>query len=122
MVAIVLALQRLRACRIERPASSWPRRLAPAAAELRLGTHDYDRDAGKPVCAWDDAQARDVLVDGLVGDPKTVLAAVEAAMEHEHQGHPQAARTLRLPLLSRKRVAQQRPRASAGRRPSGRWR
>ena len=80
MVAIVLALQRLRACRIERPASSWPRRLAPAAPELRLGAHDYDRDAGKPVCAWDDAQARDVLVDGLVGDPKTVLAAVEASM------------------------------------------
>jgi hypothetical protein len=46
-----------------------------------LCAHDYDHDAGKPVCAWDDAAARDVLVSGLVGDAKTVLAAVEAAVE-----------------------------------------
>jgi hypothetical protein len=57
------------------------RRLVPAAAELGLCAHDYDHDAGKPVCAWDDAAARDVLVSGLVGDAKTVLAAVEAAVE-----------------------------------------
>jgi IS5 family transposase len=59
------------------------RRLVPAAAELGLRAHDYDHDAGKPVCAWDDAQAREVLVGGLVGDAKTVLAGVEAAVEHQ---------------------------------------
>jgi len=34
--------------------------------------HDYD-DPGKPVIAWDDADARDRLVDGLVSDAHRLL-------------------------------------------------
>jgi hypothetical protein len=52
------------------------RRLHPAAAMLVLGAHDYDHDPGKPACAWDDAEARDQLVSGLVGDATTVLATL----------------------------------------------
>jgi hypothetical protein len=51
------------------------RRLVPQAREVELGAHDYDR-AGKPVCAWDDPQARQALVSGLVNDALAVLAAV----------------------------------------------
>jgi IS5 family transposase len=53
------------------------RRLHPAAAMLVLGAHDYDHDPGKPACAWDDAEARDQLVSGLVGDATTVLATLQ---------------------------------------------
>jgi len=43
------------------------RRLLPAARAVELGAHDYDR-AGKPVCAWDDAAAKQALVSGLVNE------------------------------------------------------
>jgi hypothetical protein len=51
------------------------RRLVPAARQVELAAHDYDR-AGKPECAWDDPQARQALVSGLVGDALAVLEAV----------------------------------------------
>jgi hypothetical protein len=40
-----------------------------------LGAHDYDRP-GKPDCAWDDPEARQAPVSGLVNDALAVLAAV----------------------------------------------
>jgi hypothetical protein len=51
------------------------RRLIPQAREVELGTHDYERP-GKPVCAWDDPQATQALVSGLVNDALAVLDAV----------------------------------------------
>jgi hypothetical protein len=51
------------------------RRLVPAAREVELTAHDYERP-GKPVCAWDDPQAKQALVSGLVNDALAVLAAV----------------------------------------------
>ena len=52
------------------------RRVVPAAAGVELGAHDYDQ-SGKPVCAWDDPDAKNALVSGLVNDALTVLAAVD---------------------------------------------
>ena len=54
------------------------RRLVSRAREVELAAHDYDRP-GKPVCAWDDPQARQALVSGLVNDALAVLAAVADA-------------------------------------------
>jgi hypothetical protein len=54
------------------------RRLVPAARQLELAAHDYDRP-GKPVCAWDDPQATQALVSGLVNDALAVLEAVADA-------------------------------------------
>jgi hypothetical protein len=51
------------------------RRLVPAARQVELAAHDYDRP-GKPQCAWDDSQATQALVSGLVNDPLAVLKAV----------------------------------------------
>jgi hypothetical protein len=51
------------------------RRLVPAARAVELGAHDYDRP-GKPVCAWDDPQATQALVSGLVHDALALLAVV----------------------------------------------
>jgi hypothetical protein len=51
------------------------RRLVPGAREVKLAAHDYDRP-GKPNCAWDDPQAKQALVSGLVNDALVVLAAV----------------------------------------------
>jgi hypothetical protein len=51
------------------------RRLVPAAREVELSAHDDDRP-GKPECAWDDPQATQALVSGLVNDALAVLAAV----------------------------------------------
>jgi Transposase DDE domain/Transposase domain (DUF772) len=51
------------------------RRLVGRAREVQLTAHDYDRP-GKPVCAWDDPQATQALVSGLVTDALAVLAAV----------------------------------------------
>jgi hypothetical protein len=51
------------------------RRLVPGARGVELSAHDYDRP-GKPDCAWDDPQATQVLVSGLVNDALAVLAAV----------------------------------------------
>jgi IS5 family transposase len=51
------------------------RRLVPVAASLELDGHDYE-EPGKPRIAWDDRDARDQLITGLVTDAHTVLAAV----------------------------------------------
>jgi IS5 family transposase len=51
------------------------RRLIPQAREVAVCAHDYDRP-GKPVCAWDDPQAAQALVSGLVNDALAVLEAV----------------------------------------------
>jgi hypothetical protein len=51
------------------------RRLVPPARQVELAAHDYDRP-GKPDCAWDDPEARQALVSGLVNDALAVLAAV----------------------------------------------
>jgi hypothetical protein len=54
------------------------RRLVGQARQVELTAHDYDRQ-GKPVCAWDDPQARQALVSGLVNDALAVLEAVADA-------------------------------------------
>jgi hypothetical protein len=51
------------------------RRLVPGPREVKLAAHDYERP-GKPDCAWDDLQAKQALVSGLVNDALAVLAAV----------------------------------------------
>jgi hypothetical protein len=51
------------------------RRLVPSARQVEVVAHDYERP-GKPVCAWDDPQAKQALVTGLVNDALAVLAAV----------------------------------------------
>jgi hypothetical protein len=51
------------------------RRLVSAAREVTLGAHDCDRP-GKLECAWDDLEAKQALVSGLVNDALVVLAAV----------------------------------------------
>jgi Transposase DDE domain/Transposase domain (DUF772) len=59
------------------------RRLVPAARGVKFGAHDYDRP-GKPDCAWDDPQAKQALVSGLVNDALAVLAAMaEVDMDDE---------------------------------------
>ena len=52
------------------------RRLVPEAAAVDVTAHDYDA-SGKPVCAWDDPDAKAALVDGLVHDAHSVLAALD---------------------------------------------
>ena len=52
------------------------RRLVPQACKAQVDAHDYDQP-GKPVCAWDDPQAKQALVTGLVNDALAVLAAIE---------------------------------------------
>jgi IS5 family transposase len=50
-------------------------REVPAAGEViaaRCRAHDYD-DPGKPAISWDDAAAREALVDALVGDAHRLL-------------------------------------------------
>jgi IS5 family transposase len=51
------------------------RRLVAAAHQVELAAHDYDRP-GKPHCAWDDPQATQALVSGLVNDALALLAVV----------------------------------------------
>jgi Transposase DDE domain/Transposase domain (DUF772) len=52
------------------------RRLVPEAKVLALTAHDYDNDAGKPACAWNDPAAIDTVVTALVSDALTVLDAL----------------------------------------------
>lgn len=52
------------------------RREIPQAKATTLNAHDYDNDAGKPGCAWDDHEAREQLVSSLVSDALLVLDAV----------------------------------------------
>lgn len=57
------------------------RRLVPAAAQVTVSAHDYDRP-GKPACAWEDPEARDALVSALVADALAILeVAGETAMD-----------------------------------------
>lgn len=61
------------------------RREVPGAAEVVAEVctaHDYD-DPGKPQIAWDDAEARAVLIDALVKD---ALAVVEVLADWELDG------------------------------------
>jgi IS5 family transposase len=60
------------------------RRLVPTAATLELTAHDYDA-SGKPVCAWDDPDAKNTLVSGLVNDALMVLAATGDVMLDDAQ-------------------------------------
>jgi IS5 family transposase len=52
------------------------RRLVPEAAAVAVSAHDYDA-SGKPVCAWDDPDAKTALVTGLVNDAGAIIDAVE---------------------------------------------
>lgn len=52
------------------------RRLVPEAASVEVSAHDYDA-SGKPVCAWDDADAKAALVSGLVNDAREVIDALD---------------------------------------------
>ena len=52
------------------------RRLVPEAAAVEVSAHDYDA-SGKPVCAWDDPQAKQALVSGLVNDARRIIAALQ---------------------------------------------
>ena len=60
------------------------RRLIPAAAAVEVVAHDYDA-GGKPVCAWDDPEARDELVTGLVNDALAILDQIDGADLDEEQ-------------------------------------
>jgi IS5 family transposase len=52
------------------------RKLIPEAAVVAVGAHDYDQ-AGKPLVAWDDAEATGALITGLVNDALAIIAACE---------------------------------------------
>jgi IS5 family transposase len=43
---------------------------------VAVSAHDYET-AGKPACAWDDPEARDELVSGLVNDARAILEHLE---------------------------------------------
>ncbi len=51
------------------------RRLIPETKTVSVAAHDYDA-SGKPVCAWDDPEAKTALVSGLVNDALAILNAV----------------------------------------------
>jgi len=52
------------------------RRVVPASRVIGLAAHDYDQ-AGKPECAWDDPEAKNVLVSGLVNDALRLLEGLD---------------------------------------------
>lgn len=52
------------------------RRLIPGARAVVVSAHDYDA-AGKPVCVWDDPEAKTALVTGLVNDALAIITALE---------------------------------------------
>jgi IS5 family transposase len=58
------------------------RRLVPEAAAVVVGAHDYDA-SGKPVCAWDDPDAKATLVSGLVNDARAIINALDG-IELDH--------------------------------------
>lgn len=51
------------------------RRVIPQAKTVSLDAHDYDNDAGKPSCAWDDTAAREALITAMVGDADRLIDA-----------------------------------------------
>lgn len=60
------------------------RRLVPEAAAVDVAAHDYDA-SGKPVCAWDDPDAKAALVSGLVNDARAIIDALEGVELDEAQ-------------------------------------
>lgn len=60
------------------------RRLIPQAATVTVAAHDYDT-SGKPVCAWDDPDAKAALVSGLVGDARAIIDALDGVALDETQ-------------------------------------
>ncbi len=52
------------------------RRVVAEAGVVEVAAHDYDA-SGKPVCAWDDPDAKGALVNGLVHDAHAVLGALD---------------------------------------------
>lgn len=52
------------------------RRLVPEAAAVAVSAHDYDA-SGKPVCAWDDPDAKSALITGLVNDARAIIDALD---------------------------------------------
>jgi IS5 family transposase len=60
------------------------RRVVPGAAEVPLSAHDYE-SAAKPLIAWDDAEAKAVLVDALVTDAGNLLEATEDRGTNEEE-------------------------------------
>jgi len=61
------------------------RRLVPEAKALELVAHDYDHDAGKPLCAWNDRADIDRVVTELVTDARTILAVLDGVELDETQ-------------------------------------
>lgn len=53
------------------------RRQVAEAKAVTLHAHDYDHDPGKPEAAWDDPEARERVVTGLVTDALATLQALE---------------------------------------------
>jgi IS5 family transposase len=60
------------------------RRLVAEAAAVVVSAHDYDA-AGKPVCAWDDPEAKTALVSALVADARAIIAALEGVELSDEQ-------------------------------------
>jgi IS5 family transposase len=60
------------------------RRLIPVAGRLELAAHDYN-EPGKPGIAWDDDDARQRLITGLVTDAQAVLDAVDGVTLDDDQ-------------------------------------
>jgi IS5 family transposase len=60
------------------------RKLIPEANAVEVAAHDYDA-SGKPVCAWDDPEAKQALVTGLVNDALAVIAALEGLSLSDEQ-------------------------------------
>lgn len=60
------------------------RKLVPEARGVEVSAHDYDK-AGKPVCAWDDALARNALVTALVEDALAIIDALPVVGLDEEQ-------------------------------------
>ena len=58
------------------PAIRRVRRVVPEAVVVVVSAHDYDA-SGKPVCAWDDPEAKTALVTGLTNDARAIIAAVD---------------------------------------------
>ena len=52
------------------------RREVPEARDVAVSAHDYDA-SGKPVCAWDDPEAKTALVTGLVNDALAIITALD---------------------------------------------
>ena len=52
------------------------RRVIPEAGAVEVCAHDYDA-SGKPVCAWDDPDAKNALITGLVNDALAIIGALD---------------------------------------------